>query len=906
MAQQTGFDFRGFFMNSLGTIGINWLIAKYLNKPKRTPIKPNQLSDWDFPTASETRAVPDATGRTLIEAPNTLAVVDYQTAEVFRTERQFLSKTKQQIGNNYAMGLALGLCLGSPGLRLREVRADGRVAWAGNVGSGATVGIMASYGEGDLKQGVKGILEFHSCDLVPSAYLERQLGVGEVPAYSHLCYVVFRGPDGGSMTGNFGAAAPNGWLGSQGSLPKLEFVLEHTDVLPSAWVPAEDAAAYASRRTVAGGDANPAYVLYRAERHELIGAGLPADLLDWSSFHAAALTLQAEGNGWSNVWDSSRSVSEYREEIERQINGSVIADPTTAKLRLRLIRETEAVVLVMDPSTIAEGGLRSFSRTSQDDSANEVTLQFKDRENGYRDRTAIAPDEAAKNAAGQTNSESVAFSGVSRAEQASALALREVRALSAPLARVSATVNTTNKGLRAGDVALFTWPDLSISGMRMRIISVDYRDLYSGQVDIEAVEDVFLSGLTAYSAGLPPIGGGSSESNTPPAAAAHRAYIIPAPWGLAQTEYDRPMLLVSPSTTAQRTFDVGYNATDSSIFNATTADWDASGPHPLMVSGDLSANLSDTGTSVSITLTAANGALLKTLSATGGLLALVGNPQAFSSSGDQVYEFVRVSAFTVSGDGLSATLTLSKRAIFDTYPQRWTAGAAQFWLIPRVVLDPSGLASCLSSDVLNGPVAQAIAGEPFSRPFAWMRNSAGLQAASPVLIGSTSDGLAQDGTLGRFASRAPRPVNAGEPKLDGITGMYSRLDTLPTVSATYPKVVSWKNRWKESTVDRDTAWATGTGIVLPNTIGTLVHLQRLNAGGTAWNTLFTHNVTSGAESFSTAALGYALPSLVSGDILRVIVRHYTNAGATEVWPYNVSPSDLSMLNNPRARHYRVA
>ena len=88
-----------------------------------------------------------------------------------------------------------------------------------------------SYGDGDLKNGLKNIIEFHAGDMTPSAYLERQLGVGNVPACSHLTYVVSRGVDGGSMASGFGAAAPNGWVGTSGSLPKIAYVIEHIDIL---------------------------------------------------------------------------------------------------------------------------------------------------------------------------------------------------------------------------------------------------------------------------------------------------------------------------------------------------------------------------------------------------------------------------------------------------------------------------------------------------------------------------------------------------------------------------------------------------------------------------------------------------------------------------------------------------
>ncbi len=895
-----------FFQNLFFSVLFTALIS-LINRPKRTVITPNTLSDFTFNTALTTRPIQDAVGTVRMEAANTLWAGDFHTAAVTKkTSTGLFTSTTQQIGNNYFFGFALGLCYASPGIRLTKIWVDDNLAWSGTLAPGGTATPSVQYGDGDLKSGIHGVVEFHSADLTPSAYLESQLGVGQVPAYSHLTYLVFRGPNGGPTNGTFGASSPLGWVGASGSLPKIEFELTHTDILPTAWIPAADLADYQLRCSVSG-DANPAYVLYRLELHDLIGTGLPLDLVDWTSFHAAAAVLLAEDNGWSNIWDSARSVYEYRQMIEQQINGSVVPDPVTGKLSLHLLRDTDTVKMTLSPSNIAEGGLTSFKRVSAVDATNEIVLAFNDRTNVYVDRTAAAQDLGSIELAGQVNSTSVQFTGVTRPTLASTLTLREVRAASAPLAQITAVVNSGDPSLRPGDPIIFMWPDLGITALRMRLTSVEYRDLETGQVDIEATEDVFSAGANIYASSIAAPGNLTSDSNTPPAIPMYRSYMIPAPWAIAQQDYDRPMLLVSPSTSAQKTFDVVYSEANCTFLTLTAAQWDPAGPYAFSVSGDLATALSDTAMSISVTLNAVNGALLKTLSTTGGLLCLVGNPGAFNGSGDQIYEFLRVTAYTVSTDGLSATLTVSKRGIFDTYPGRWDAGV-QVWVIPQVCVDPSGLASCLTADTLNGPAVQNFQGELFRRPWVWARNGAGVYSNSATMVGSTTDGIAQDGSApGRYASRAPREINAGEPMLGGIHGAYSRSDaTLPTIASSSalngPITISWQNRWKNSKVDTDTPWATGTGIVIDNTIATQWYLQKLNSTGTGWTTINSGTVTTGAQSVT---VGNAPFTSDAGSVWRVIVSHYMNVAGTVITPYNVEGGEQTQLDNPRARHYRI-
>ena len=98
------------------------------------------------------------------------------------------------------------------------------------------------------------------------------------------------------------------------------------------------------------------------------------------------------------------------------------------------------------------------------------------------------------------------YPGVNYGPLAARLALRDLRALGSPLARMSLTVarDTLERAPLPGDVFLLNWPRLGIDQMVVRVTGIDTGTLGAAEWRIEAMEDVF--GLdNAVLAPTPPI-----------------------------------------------------------------------------------------------------------------------------------------------------------------------------------------------------------------------------------------------------------------------------------------------------------------------------------------------------------------------------------------------------------------
>ncbi|MBT5230165.1 MAG: hypothetical protein HOM11_07795, partial [Methylococcales bacterium] len=118
---------------------------------------------------------------------------------------------------------------------------------------------------------------------------------------------------------------------------------------------------------------------------------------------------------------------------------------------------------------------------------------------GFQPSTAAMQDLANFHQQQKIVSQQVQYPGCSNKELAAKLALRDLRALSLPLAKVNLTTNRIANSILPGHIVLWDWPDLGIQGMRLRIAKVGYGDLLNGEITLSAVQDVFSLPDTVYS-----------------------------------------------------------------------------------------------------------------------------------------------------------------------------------------------------------------------------------------------------------------------------------------------------------------------------------------------------------------------------------------------------------------------
>lgn len=506
-------------------------VATWLLMPKPKFDKPKRagISDFSLPTADETRAIPVVFG-TCKTAPAILWYGDYGYTEIEKKVRTTpITSTKITLGYYYKLGFQFALTHGHIN-KLVGVWADTRKVWSGETAldnNGTVANVAVNYewqqAEGsEFNERIAAQLEIYTkgCS---SDYLRAQQPNG-MPAYPHITQVIWKG-----------ASANSGTICTGSTPPPVYFEVQRLpDLMDSGFVrnyDTQEAALLAAFNAVADvqGDANPAMVLAEVLTHRAWGCGISMEYIDRASFLAAAQTLHAEGNGTSFIWETQQAVESIAKSMLNQINGVLDVDHHTGLIRLRLVREADQPVLTIGPSNVRDGSFKSFSRTSIDDSVNSMRISFVDRAAGYIDRQAEAQDLGNIAQLGSIVSTESAYS-VSRADLAATLALRDLRAVSGSLGRISLDLIVDRKNLlRPGDAVLLNWPPLGISNLKMRVVTARYGEGFTAVVGLDLVQDVFASGSALYASHIPGIDLGTPA--TPPARTPW-ARIFLAPSGL--------------------------------------------------------------------------------------------------------------------------------------------------------------------------------------------------------------------------------------------------------------------------------------------------------------------------------------------------------------------------------------
>ncbi len=370
------------------------------------------------------------------------------------------------VGHRYYAGLHLAICHGPVDAVTRIIVGE-RTAWSGSVTSSQTLYVNAPelFGGDSREGGVQGYVEIKmggAAETV-SGYLQQKLG-SIIPAFRGVVSII-------SQQCQLSAMNPyiKPWSIEARRIP----------------APAALGSGYIN------GDANPAHIIYECLNNATWGLGYAASEIDASSFQTAANTLASEQYGLSLLWEREQPLEEFIAEILRHIDGTLYVHPRTGKFVLKLARADYNVssLLVLDPSSILE--LESFSRPSESELVNQITVRYRDRSTDKDAAITVHDLAALELAGGVVSSATVDYPGISNGSLASRVALGDLKQLSVPLAKGTLIANRQASNLNIGDVFKFTWPELGIAQLVMRVVRVSYGTLTDGRVRIECVEDIF-------------------------------------------------------------------------------------------------------------------------------------------------------------------------------------------------------------------------------------------------------------------------------------------------------------------------------------------------------------------------------------------------------------------------------
>lgn len=265
------------------------------------------------------------------------------------------------------------------------------------------------------------------------------------------------------------------------------------------------------------GDMNPADIIAEALTDPVSGLGYAdADLTSgtaFGSFDYARELFQLEGFGLSFLQNYQDSIESFIRTVQEHCDAALQVDPVTGKWILVPIRDDWEFddLPVADESVVVE--LIEYFRPGYGDLINQVSVVYDDRP-AAKERTITVQNYAVLAVQGAVSAQSTNYPGIARADLANAVAARDLRAMSTPLARVQLRLRPEfGFDLRAGSVFRFDWPPLGITGMVLRVVTINYGDLINGAVTVTCTEDVFATAAPLYE--TPPASGWVDPSSDP-------------------------------------------------------------------------------------------------------------------------------------------------------------------------------------------------------------------------------------------------------------------------------------------------------------------------------------------------------------------------------------------------------
>jgi hypothetical protein len=241
-----------------------------------------------------------------------------------------------------------------------------------------------------------------------------------------------------------------------------------------------------------GLDCNPIDVLYDILTAQLGRLGIPAAYIDIPSFVEAAGVLVGESHGYSRCIEDRRQAGDAILDILKQIDAVLFFDEQAVKFKIKLIRpdyDPDEIPQLTKDNCDAEGS--EFVSGGWSNLVNKVRLVYENRDDGYRDASETARNQA--NAVGQGGvvvEQVIEMRGVTHPDLAYALAHRELAHLNRPVMKAHVIVDRSFVRVNPGDAIRVYWSSPDISGIIFRVASVSRGTLENGRIRLDLIQDV--------------------------------------------------------------------------------------------------------------------------------------------------------------------------------------------------------------------------------------------------------------------------------------------------------------------------------------------------------------------------------------------------------------------------------
>lgn len=441
-------------------------------KPQIEDARAQELNPDSFPRATENASVPLVLGKVEMKAPNTIWYGDFEARAITDRVRVGLFKKKTiTLGFEYFLGLHLALALG-PGVRMTQIILDDKLLWEGSTSTTGPTNIVINQpsffggreeGGGWVSQGNFYPGTFSTGSQPQDGYVASRVGAENLPAYLGVSHIVFN----------------KAMIGETPNLRKISFIIER--YTNSLGLP---------NGARVGEDMNPAEAIYQILVDKWSGMGVDPTSIDIPSLVSIGVVLFNEGNGCSVTVGAERGGDTVLSEILRQIDGICYQEPTTGKIKFKLIRNdyNPDLIPVFDEDDIIS--VRSFTRTGWEDVVSQVKISYQQRGKESQ-AVAIAQDSAVVAMLGRLRNNSLTFPFVYSPALASVIAARQLSQVSIPLFRFTLEMNRKAYFLKPGDPIKISWPDYGLQELVVRVQKFDAGSLVEGKIVVNVLQDIF-------------------------------------------------------------------------------------------------------------------------------------------------------------------------------------------------------------------------------------------------------------------------------------------------------------------------------------------------------------------------------------------------------------------------------
>lgn len=457
---------------------VSFLLTAFLSpKMKVENAKADGLDKFTFPRSNEGDAVTRFYGMAKLLSPNTISISGYRAVPIKKKVKTGIFSSKTIItGYKYYLTVDLAWALG-PDVIYRRMWFGDHLVWSGcfytaDCYNEIPINLPEIYGgsEDGKRGGIAGTVAFYcgSFEQDRDPYLVANLDE-DVPAYIGIAHTVFR----------------DFWWGNQSSIDVVTVeagyyprMLGGVSMMPN------------------GLDANGVCVLYDILTDTWGNLGYDPTKLNTAQWAEAATFIYNEDAGLNGVTMTVSSASEAKEAIKqilRQLKAVLVEDQSTGLVDIKFLRNDYDPddLPVLNASNVSE--IRNYTKKLWNETFNIVRVKYTDRADNYaQGKLAQAKDTSLLRYQGKPRPIEITMPGVYVAENANAIAARELANLNVPLFSCELVLNRKfSTTLKPGEAFKLVWPEYGITSMIMRVKKMNLGTLEDGKITLQVVQDEF-------------------------------------------------------------------------------------------------------------------------------------------------------------------------------------------------------------------------------------------------------------------------------------------------------------------------------------------------------------------------------------------------------------------------------